>query len=182
MRNENDVRSYPQRGSLLGVLQQLKNETLPGAFIDLEMVRPGFDFRLTGSKNYVSLFCRLQTRQFLRNADWCNCFVRYIYNPNSFSSRTTLFYVPLRLFPNRGLFHDMAQLNTASIVSVIQAPIFGGKLAKTYAVRLDLVRLWELYAILMCQACWMVRANAERVHNVYSIVIDIIADTSFLLS
>ena len=86
MRNENDVRSYPQRGSLLGVLQQLKNETLPGAFIDLEMVRPGFDFRLTGSKNYVSLFCRLQTGQFLRNADWCNCFVRYIYNPNSFSS------------------------------------------------------------------------------------------------
>ena len=68
----------------------------------------------------------------------------------------------------------MVQLNTASIVSVIEAPIFGGKLAKTYAVRLALVRLWELYAVSMCQACWMVRATAVRVHNVYSIVIDII--------
>ena len=37
-----------------------------------------------------------------------------------------------------------------------------------------MVRLWELYAILMCQACWMVRATAVLVHNVYSIVIDII--------
>ena len=54
----------------------------------------------------------------------------------------------------------MVQLNTASIVLVISAPIFEGKLAKTYAVRLALVRLWELYAILMCQACWMVRATA----------------------
>ena len=33
------------------------------------------------------------------------------------------------------LFHDMAQLNIASIVSDIQAPIFGAKLAKMHAVR-----------------------------------------------
>lgn len=64
----------------------------------------------------------------------------------------------------------MAQLNMASRVSDIWAPIFGAKLVKTYTVRLVLEHLWELHEILMCQACWMVHATAVRVHSVYLIL------------
>ena len=53
-------------------------------------------------------------------------------------------------------------------------PYLWGEISQDISSRLALVRLWELCAILMCQACWMVRATAVRVHNVYSIVIDII--------
>ena len=73
----------------------------------------------------------------------------------------------------------MTQLNMASRVSDIYAPIFGAKLE--YAVRLVLEHLWELYEILMCQACWMVHATAVHVHNVYLIVIDFFHCTYFLL-
>ena len=41
------------------------------------------------------------------------------------------------------LFKDIVQLNMASIVSDIHVPIFGAKLAKTYAVRLAMEHLWE---------------------------------------
>ena len=97
--------------------------------------------------------------------------VPFVFIVHDFSSRTTLFYVPLRLFPNRGLFHDMVQLNTASIVSVIQAPIIKTSLGSFVGTVCNLDVSSLLDGSCNCCTCTQCLLNCYRHYH-----------TSFLLS